>query len=99
MQTKEKHVKDVDMVNSPSHYNEFSQEVIVTIKEWIRAYTDPFIAYCIGNVLKYISRAPFKGRFNEDLAKAGWYLNKANEHIESKNQKDDNKEFEDGKKL
>ena len=71
-----------DNVNHPSHYNYGDIEVIDYIKQVANGYTDhPYEAYCIGNVLKYISRAPFKnGR--EDLEKAQWYLNAALESYE-----------------
>lgn len=71
-----------DNVNHPSHYNYGDIEVIDYIKQVANGYKNhPYEAYCIGNVLKYISRASFKnGR--EDLEKAQWYLNAALETYE-----------------
>ena len=71
-----------DMVAHPPHYNKFSVEVKDTIKEWVEGYKDAYVAYCIGNVLKYLSRAPFKGSMLQDLKKASFYLTEAIKEIE-----------------
>ena len=69
----------VDMVNSPNHYKQYDSidgEVIDLIEEVERAY--PLgLGYCIGNALKYILRAPFKGNMKQDLQKAIYYLERA----------------------
>lgn len=54
------------MVEHPEHYNQYSVEVIELIRD---------MRFETGNALKYILRAPFKGRWEEDLEKAIWYLN------------------------
>lgn len=61
----------MDNVHNPSHYTNGEIEVI----DYIRDKLSPveFIGYCIGNVLKYISRWKFKGGV-EDLEKAAVYL-------------------------
>lgn len=68
-----------DMVNSPNHYKQYDSidgEVIDLIEEVERAY--PLgLGYCIGNALKYILRAPFKGNMKQDLQKAIYYLERA----------------------
>lgn len=66
----------VDMVNHPSHYNFGEVEVIDYIRQVCSGYKNGHVAYCIGNVIKYISRAPFKNGL-QDLEKAKWYLNEA----------------------
>lgn len=71
-----------DMVFHPSHYNKFSVEVKDTIKEWLEGYKSAYVAYCIGNVLKYLSRAPFKGNMLQDLKKASFYLTEAINELE-----------------
>lgn len=55
-----------DAVNHPEHYNKFGFEVydIVSLFDFTQ-----------GNVLKYLLRAPYKGKPLEDLKKAKWYLN------------------------
>ena len=58
--------KDYDPINHPSHYT-IGIEVIDFIESWD-------MSYHLGNVLKYLCRAPHKGRQMEDLQKALWYL-------------------------
>lgn len=64
-----------DVVNNPNHYNTGRFETIELIEEVTSGYEDGYLAYCIGNSLKYISRAPFKHETPlEDLRKAAKYL-------------------------
>jgi hypothetical protein len=56
-----------DAVNSPSHYKVGGIETI----DYIEAKS---LGYNLGNVVKYVSRADYKGRLLEDLKKARWYL-------------------------
>ena len=70
-----------DVVNHPSHYNYGKIEVIDYINQVSSGYKKGYIAYCIGNVIKYVSRAPFKNGL-EDLKKAAWYLQSAIEKYE-----------------
>lgn len=74
-----------DMVNHPSHYTFGEIEVI----NYIRDKLSPagFTDYCIGNVLKYVSRWRHKGGI-EDLNKAKVYLEWA---IESAGKEEDKK--------
>lgn len=69
-----------DPVNHPSHYNFGRVETIDYIEDCIG--TEGLISYCIGNALKYVSRARYKGRFIEDIQKAVWYLQRAIETYE-----------------
>lgn len=64
-----------DMVNSPSHYTAGGIETI----DFIEAKK---LGYHLGNVVKYVSRAPHKGRQLEDLKKARWYLDREIENLE-----------------
>jgi len=57
------------MVNEPPHYKMGGIETI----DFIEAKQ---FGYNLGNVVKYISRADFKGSHYEDLLKARWYLNR-----------------------
>jgi hypothetical protein len=43
--------------------------------------SEGFVAYCVGNVLKYASR-PKKGKYAQDLRKAAWYCNRAADELE-----------------
>lgn len=61
--------KPVDPVNHPSHYTFSKIEVLDAIEAW-------GLPYHLGNVVKYIVRAPFKGNRIEDLKKAQFYLNR-----------------------
>ena len=70
-----------DMVNHPLHYNQYTQEVIDTITEWVKDYNS-VEGYYVGTVLKYLARAPYKGKKLEDLKKASFYLQEAIEYIE-----------------
>lgn len=60
-----------DMVNHPSHYTDGKIEVIEYIE-------DKKLGYCLGNAIKYISRAGKKDKSKEieDLKKAVWYINR-----------------------
>ena len=61
--------KEHDAVNHPSHYTRGNIEVIDFIE-------DQQLPYHLGNVVKYVARAGFKGDKVEDLKKAQWYLNR-----------------------
>ena len=61
-----------DNVKHPSHYTDGKVEVIDYIRD--KLTTDQFIGYCIGNVIKYVSRYRLKGKPVEDLQKAEVYL-------------------------
>lgn len=61
-----------DPVQRPAHYNTGDIEVIDYIRDKLPA--DGFRAYCIGNIMKYISRYDKKGAPLEDLQKAQVYL-------------------------
>lgn len=61
-----------DAVNHPSHYNKGGIETIAYMRT--RLTDDEFKGYLRGNVIKYIDRAPNKGKELEDYQKAMWYL-------------------------
>ena len=60
-----------DNVNHPAHYRMYSVEVIEIVRK---------MSFDQGNVIKYLLRAPFKGRYHEDLKKAAWYLDDMIQH-------------------
>ena len=64
----------LDAVNSPPHYNKGKIETIEYLESALGH--QGFLDYCLGNVLKYVSRWRHKGG-PEDLRKAQWYLNRA----------------------
>lgn len=73
----EKIIKQYDVVNNPSHYTDSKIEVIDYIE-------DKKLGFCLGNVIKYVSRAgkkadsdkSIKEKEIEDLKKARWYLDR-----------------------
>ena len=71
-----------DMVHSPSHYADKKIEVISYIEDTLTP--EGYVDYCLGNVLKYVSRWRKKGGV-EDLEKAQVYLTWA---VEKKKQLD-----------
>ncbi len=76
--------ESVDNVNSPQHYRHGRFETIELIEDITKKYDDGFVAYCVGNAVKYVDRAPFKhGSPSEDLRKAAWYLTRAAEHTDA----------------
>lgn len=60
-----------DNVNRPAHYTDGKTEVIEYIE-------DKKLGFCLGNAIKYISRAGKKdpSKEVEDLNKAIWYINR-----------------------
>lgn len=64
-----------DQVNRPLHYAYGKIEVIDFIMQTAVLYRGDQ-AVLVGNVLKYLARAPLKGNMKQDLEKASWYLNR-----------------------
>ena len=68
--------KHEDSVNHPSHYTEGGVECIDAITAALCKYEDPVDAWLAGQVIKYLWRAPLKGKYKEDIEKAQFYLNR-----------------------
>ena len=66
-----------DMVNKPAHYTDGKIEVIEFIE-------DKDLGFCLGNAVKYISRAgkKYKDKEIEDLYKAIWYIERRIKELE-----------------
>jgi hypothetical protein len=64
---------DSDMVNSPDHYTHNGIEAIDVIEAKLTG--EQYEGYLQGSVMKYLLRSNYKGKRNEDLKKAQWYLN------------------------
>ncbi len=60
-----------DPVNHPAHYTAGPRECIDTIRDYLG--DAGFVAFCLGNAMKYEHRAGLKGSAEEDAAKARWY--------------------------
>tara|TARA_R100001443_G_scaffold43962_1_gene56923 strand:- start:3549 stop:3785 length:237 start_codon:yes stop_codon:yes gene_type:complete len=58
--------KNEDMVNHPPHYTKG-----IEVTDFIASWQMDFIR---GNVIKYVTRCPYKGNTVEDLKKARWYI-------------------------
>lgn len=62
-------------VNHPSHYRGVNGlEVFDVMYNFLPKYENAIDGYLVGNILKYVLRAPCKGKMNEDLRKAEKYL-------------------------
>jgi hypothetical protein len=68
-----------ETINHPAHYGgaENPHEPIKVIEHF-------GLGFCLGNAIKYILRAPFKGATIEDLKKARWYLDREIQNMEKK---------------
>lgn len=66
-----------EKVHHPNHYTQGEIEVIDYIRDKLTPHQ--FVGYCLGNVLKYVSRYRHKGG-KEDLSKAAVYLQWAVEY-------------------
>lgn len=62
-------------VNHPSHYRGVNGlEVFEVMDNFLPKYENAIDGYLVGNILKYVLRAPSKGKMNEDLRKAEKHL-------------------------
>ena len=76
-----------DMVNHPEHYQGlYGIEVDDVMQNFIPKYQDAYVGAKICNVLKYILRAPAKGKQLEDLKKASVDLKSAIDRLEKLNE-------------
>ncbi len=57
-----------DMVNHPPHYTAIPGLKVIDITENLN--------FCLGNAVKYILRADYKGDWETDIRKSIWYLNR-----------------------
>lgn len=66
-----------DIINRPAHYTDGKIETIEFIE-------DKKLGFCLGNAIKYISRAGKKDptKTVEDLKKAIWYINRRIKELE-----------------
>ena len=73
--------KPASSVDHPVHYNSGKIEVIDYIE-------DQKLGFCLGNAIKYISRAGKKNKYKEieDLEKAIWYIKLRISEVEEERQ-------------
>ena len=65
-----------DDINNPSHYTNG-----IETADYIFSWEMDFFE---GNVIKYVTRAPYKGTELKDLKKARWYLARLIERAEQR---------------
>lgn len=64
-----------EAVKHPKHYQGiYGLEVFTVMDNFIPKYENSFDGYIAGNILKYVLRAPSKGKMLEDLKKAKEHL-------------------------
>ena len=68
-----------DPVNLPAHYRTGNIECMDYIKDMMSP--EAYCGYLLGNVTKYLHRYRFKGKPQEDLKKAMWYLNQLQQEV------------------
>ena len=74
---KQEDAPESDMVNEPPHYKQHAMECF---DEMVEVFgVEAVKSYCKCAAWKYRYRAPYKGKFEEDNAKADWYLKKLSE--------------------
>lgn len=66
--------KEKEMINHPQHYNQGIEAI-----DYIESHK---LSFCLGNVVKYITRAKHKGTELQDLKKASWYLQREIDRLE-----------------
>ena len=72
-QPKAEKSSQVDLVNSPPHYNNGGIECIDYIDQQLG---ENDIYYLEGTIMKYLHRWKYKNKPKEDLEKARWYLDR-----------------------
>jgi len=72
-----------DLIDHPDHYTAGGIETIAFIEAKLNAmpHLTPFQAYCVGNVIKYMSRLGLKDDLYQDLGKAINYAKWAQEGV------------------
>ena len=71
---KDNEINEKEMINHPIHYNQGIEAI-----DYIESHK---LSFCLGNVVKYITRAKHKGTELQDLKKASWYLDREIKRLE-----------------
>lgn len=61
-------------VNHPAHYTAGNIKCIQAIEAALAEYNDPMDAFLVGEIIKYLWRAPLKGSYAEDLRKGEYCM-------------------------
>jgi len=82
--TKERQIQKesgmADNVNHPSHYMTGGIETLAFIKA--KLTPEEYRGYLKGNILKYLSRAKYKGKEQEDISKSSFYMSELMKGVE-----------------
>ena len=71
-----------DKVNRPNHYNiNWLGEQAIETYDYIRSWK---MDYPESNIIKYVTRHPYKGKSLQDLKKARWYQDRLIEEVQAK---------------
>lgn len=71
-----------DAVTRPAHYGGEANP-----HEPIKVIEHYELGFCLGNAIKYLLRAPFKGSTLDDLKKARWYVDREIQRLEREQSK------------
>ena len=78
-----------EAVKHPQHYQGvYGLEAIEVMRNFLPKYENSHVGYLIGNVIKYVLRAPSKGKETEDLMKAQTYLDLAIKELKWEEEKE-----------
>ena len=72
-----KEKEETEMVNHPSHYNQYPKETIDMMVDIFGK--DAVRQWCVMTAFKYRMRMGLKDDIKQDFDKEQWYLNKAKE--------------------
>ena len=72
-----KEKEETEMVNHPSHYNQYPKETIDMMVDIFGK--DAVRLWCVMTAFKYRMRMGLKDDIEQDFNKEQWYLNKARE--------------------
>ena len=79
-----------EAVKHPQHYQGvYGLEAIDVMRNFLPKYQNSHVSYLIGNVIKYVLRAPSKGKEMEDLMKAREYLDLAIKELKWEEEKEE----------
>ena len=71
-----------DKVNRPNHYNiNWLGEQAIETYDYIRSWK---MDYPESNIIKYVTRHPYKGKSLQDLKNARWYLDRLIAEVQAK---------------
>ena len=71
---------DAEEVNSPDHYTIGGMETIDVLRA--KLTPEEYRGYLKGNILKYLCRANYKGKHDQDILKAEWYASELAQFVE-----------------